>query len=118
MAIQSQILGIAGGTTVRDLNCERLKLSRQLFRFGMKVGAVALLCQDERVFSAMEMAGTPCPYMGKIGLEAAQAWLDNPEKRPDYDKWVKENIKEEEILTDEDSMAIGIGSIIMLLLFL
>tara|TARA_R110002020_G_C16188513_1_gene765356 strand:- start:403 stop:966 length:564 start_codon:yes stop_codon:yes gene_type:complete len=118
MAIQSQILGIAGGTTVRDLNCERLKLSRQLFRFGMKVGAVAMLCQDERVFSAMEMAGTPCPYKGKIGLEAAQAWLDNPEKRPDYKQWVKENTTEEEFPNDEDSAIIGISGLIMLLLLL
>ena len=66
MAIQSQILGIAGGTTVRDLNCERLKLSRALFRMGMKVGAVAMLCQDERVFASMEMAGTPCPYSERL----------------------------------------------------
>ena len=117
IAIQSQILGIAGGTTVRDMNCERLKLSRQLFRFGMKVGAVAMLCQDKRVFSAMEMAGTPCPYMGKIGLDAAKAWLENPEKRPDYDKWVKDNTPEtEEIITDEG--AFGIFSVFLLLLLL
>ena len=116
MAIQSQILGFAGGTTVRDLNCERLKLSRQLFRFGMKVAAVAMLCQDERVFTSMEMAGTPCPYMGKIGLEAAQEWLDNPEKRPDFEQWKKENIKDEEYITDEG--ALGIFSVLLILLFL
>jgi len=117
IAIQSQILGIAGGTTVRDMNCERLKLSRQLFRFGMKVGAVAMLCQDERVFSAMENAGTPCPYMGKIGLDAAKAWAENPEKRPDYDKWVKDNTPEtEEIITDEG--AFGIFSIFLMFLLL
>jgi len=118
IAIQSQILGIAGGTTVRDMNCERLKLSRQLFRFGMKVGAVAMLCQDERVFQAMEMAGTPCPYKGKIGLDAAKAWLENPEKRPDYEQWVKENTTEEEFLSDEDSAILGISGLIMLLLLL
>jgi hypothetical protein len=66
----------------------------------------------------MEMAGTPCPYMGKIGLEAAQAWLDNPEKRPDYDKWVKENTTEEEFLSDEDSAILGISGLIILLLLL
>jgi hypothetical protein len=116
MAIQSQILGIAGGTTVRDLNCERLKLSRALFRMGMKVGAVAMLCQDERVFASMEMAGTPCPYYGKIGLEAAEGWANNPEKRPDYDKWVKENVKEEEFISNES--ALGIFSIILMLFFI
>ena len=115
-AIQSQILGIAGGTSVRDMNCERLKLSRSLYYMGMKVGAVALLCQDERVFQAMEMAGTPCPYMGKIGIEAAQEWLNNPEKRPDYEQWVKENVKDEEYITDEG--ALGIFSVLLILLFI
>ena len=117
-AIQSQILGIAGGTTIRDLNCERLKLSRALFRMGMKVGAVAMLCQDARVFQAMEMAGTPCPYKGQIGVEAAQAWIDNPEKRPDYKQWLKDNkLKEEEFLSD-DTTAFGIFSVLFMLLLL
>ena len=118
MAIQSQILGIAGGTTSRDMNCERLKLSRALNRMGMKVGAVAMLCQDARVFSAMEMAGTPCPYMGKISSEAAQAWLDNPEKRPDYEQWKKENVVDKEIITNEEASGLGIGGLLFLLLLL
>ena len=115
-ALQTQILGLAGGGAIRDLNCERLKLSRALFAMGMKVGAVAMLCQDERIFQAMEMAGTPCPYYGKIGLEAAKGWAENPDKRPDYDKWVKENVKEEEIVSDEG--ALGIFSVLLFLLFL
>ena len=115
-AVQTQILGLAGGTAVRDLNCERLKLSRALYRMGMKVGAVAMLCQDSRVFQAMEMAGTPCPYMGKIGIDAAKEWANNPKKRPDYDQWVKENVKNEEIITDEG--ALGIFSILLILFFI
>ena len=115
-AVQTQILGLAGVTAIRDLNCERLKLSRSLYRMGMKVGAVAMLCQDSRVFQAMEMAGTPCPYFGKIGLDAAKGWAENPEKRPDYDKWVKENVRNEEIITDEG--ALGIFSVLLILLFI
>lgn len=115
-AMQTQILGLAGGGAVRDLNCERLKLSRSLYGMGMKVGAVAMLCQDSRVFQAMEMAGTPCPYFGKIGLDAAKGWAENPEKRPDYDKWVKENVRNEEIITDEG--ALGIFSVLLILLFI
>ena len=115
-AIQSQILGIAGGTSVRDLNCERLKLSKALYYMGMKVAAVSMLCQDQRVFRAMEMAGTPCPYMGKIGVDAAKEWLENPEKRPDYEKWLKENVKDEEYITDES--ALGIFSVLLMLLFI
>ena len=115
-AVQTQILGLAGGGAVRDLNCERLKLSRSLYRMGMKVGAVAMLCQDSRVFQAMEMAGTPCPYFGKIGLDAAKGWAKNPEKRPDYERWVKENVRNEEIITDEG--ALGIFSVLLILLFI
>jgi|TARA_R110000765_G_C18612068_1_gene570542 hypothetical protein len=116
-AIQTQIFGLSAGSSIRDLNCERLKLSRTLFRSGMKVGAVALLCQDERVFQAMEMAGTPCPYMGLIGIQAKEAWAENPEKRPDYDAWRKETITDAKV-TDEEVIGISIGSLLFLLLLL
>jgi hypothetical protein len=73
-AAQTQILGIAIGSTFRDENCERLKLAKNLYDMGMKVAAVATLCQDERVFVAMLNAGTPCPINGKIGTEAKKDW--------------------------------------------
>lgn len=82
-AVQTQILGFSAGRTVRDQNCERIKLSKTLYDMGMRVAAVSLLCQDERVFRSMEMAGTPCPYMGLIGNEATAAWVANNDKRPD-----------------------------------
>jgi hypothetical protein len=74
------------GGTMRDMNCERIKLSKNLYDMGMKVAAVATLCQDERVFSAMLAAGTPCPIDGKIGAQAKEEWerrdvLDNQEKK-------------------------------------
>jgi len=81
-AVQTQILGISGGKTVRDLNCERLKNAKTLYDMGMKVAAVSTMCQDERVFKAMEMAGTPCPYEGEIGDEAKKLWEENPEMKP------------------------------------
>jgi hypothetical protein len=81
-AVQTQILGLSAGTTVRDMNCERLKLSKTLFDMGMKVAAVSTLCQDKRVFDAMMMAGTPCPYDGAIGAEAKQQWKTNEDKQP------------------------------------
>jgi hypothetical protein len=73
-AAQTQILGIAIGSTFTDKNCERLKLSKTLYDMGMKVAAVAALCQDERVFTAMMNAGTPCPIDGKIGETAKSMW--------------------------------------------
>ena len=74
-AVQTQILGISMGGTTRDMNCERIKLSKNLYDMGMKVAAVATLCQDDRVFQAMLDAGTPCPIEGKIGAEAKEAWI-------------------------------------------
>ena len=83
-AVQTQILGIAGATVNTDENCERLKLSRALYGMGMKVAAVSILCQDERIFNAMEMAGTPCPYFGTIGETAQAGWDSHPQHKPGY----------------------------------
>ena len=74
-AVQTQILGFAMGGTMRDMNCERIKLSKNLYDMGMKVAAVANLCQDDRVFQAMLDAGTPCPVEGKIGEQAREIWI-------------------------------------------
>lgn len=84
-AVQTQILGISAGSTVRDINCEKLKNAKTLYDMGMKVAAVSVMCQDPRVFTAMLDAGTPCPIDGKIGEEAKTAWNDpeNESKRPD-----------------------------------
>jgi len=81
-AVQTQILGVSTGQTYRDANCERLKLSKTLYDMGMKVAAVSVICQDRRVFDAMSMAGTPCPYNGKIGEEAYELWKKNPQEMP------------------------------------
>ena len=86
-AAQSVWFGLSFGKTIEDKNCERLKLARSLFGMGMKVASVSLLCQDVRVFHAMEMAGTPCPVDGKIGEAAKQIWDKNPRRRPDYHEW-------------------------------
>ena len=80
--------GVSGGKHARDLNCERIKLSKVLYDYGMKVAAVSLLCQDERVFFAMQMAGTPCPFEGKIGKEALEQWNKYDVERPDYDEYI------------------------------
>ena len=87
--VQTFGLGISGGKHVIDKNCERLKLARILNDFGMKVAAVAILCQDERVFESMIQAGTPCPIDGKIGKEAKKLWSKYDHERPDYDIYVK-----------------------------
>ena len=89
MGVQTFGIGLSGGKHVIDKNCERLKLARILNDFGMKVAAVAILCQDERVFESMIQAGTPCPIDGKIGNEAKQLWSKYDHERPDYNTYVK-----------------------------
>jgi hypothetical protein len=81
-AAQTQIFGISFGGTRVDYNCERLKLSKTLYDMGMKVAAVATMCQDRRVFDAMMNAGTPCPVDGKIGAEAKAIWDADPARIP------------------------------------
>lgn len=81
-AVQTQILGISMGGTMTDYNCERIKLARGVYDMGMKVAAVAIMCQDERVFTAMMNAGTPCPVDGKIGEQAKAIWEADPERKP------------------------------------
>ena len=109
-AVQTQILGIASGITITDENCERIKLSRSLYSMGMKVAAVSTLCADPRVWDAMYMAGTVCPYMGSIGDEARQKWEENPDMIPEGSEVFKkvEMVKQENKttgLTDGQKLA-------------
>ena len=89
LGIQKPLIGGSIGITKRDMNCERMKLSKLLFDFNMKVAAVSILCQDSRVFSAMAHAGTPCPFNGKIGDEALDEWNKYDQQRPDYEEYTK-----------------------------
>jgi len=93
--VQTFGFGISGGKHAIDKNCERLKLARILNDFGMKVAAVAILCQDERVFESMISAGTVCPIDGKIGKEAMALWSRYGHERPDYKTYIK-RIKDRE----------------------
>jgi hypothetical protein len=117
-AVQTQILGISTGTQFTDDNCERLKNSKTLYDMGMKVAAVSLMCQDERVFKAMMNAGTPCPYDGKIGAEAKAAWAEELAG----ENWDQHNARmvEEGILDDQDKKTAaatgGLASLLLLLL--
>ena len=106
--VQTFGIGVSAGKSFRDKNCERIKLSRELNSLGMKVAAVAILCQDERVFFAMEQAGTPCPFEGKIGKQAKAAWKKYDKLRPDYETYVnnlkiiqKKNEEEEKQMTKD-----------------
>lgn len=94
-AVQTQILGISAGTTFTEDNCLRLKNAKTLYDMGMKVAAVSVMCQDENVFDAMMMAGTPCPYEGQIGEAAKIGWESHEEtQREKHGAENKSNVKE------------------------
>lgn len=69
-------VSFSAGNYYVDENCERRKSATLLSKFGMKVAAISLMCQDPTVFDAMWNAGTPCPFEGLIGDKAKQKWLD------------------------------------------
>ena len=113
-AVQTQILGISTGQAYRDANCERLKIAKVLYDMGMKVAAVSVMCADFRTYDAMMKAGTPCPYDGKIGMEAKELWKKNPKQVPK-----KENVKSMdrgEFLEKLMSGIIGVALLAMLAL--
>jgi hypothetical protein len=111
-AIQTQILGVSTGTQVTDDNCEMLKNAKTLYDMGMKVAAVSVMCQDQRVFEAMLNAGTPCPKDGLIGDAARTAWevAENPEPKAEE--------KEEKDFTNDEKTLIGVGGVGILFLLL
>jgi hypothetical protein len=80
-AISSTVIGVSGGSVYTDTNCERIKLAKTLNDLGLKVAAVGILCEDERVWRAMEMSGSPCPIGGSIGDSARKAWAEREPKR-------------------------------------
>jgi hypothetical protein len=120
-AVQNNVLGIATGVLVDDELCQLLKLSRSQYSYGMKVSAVALLCQDHRVWDSMTDAGTPCPVNGLIGAEAAQYWSDHPDQIPEGSRYKASYVQqvkvEEEPKGDMDALKnFGLMALSMLLL--
>ena len=72
------VIGFSGsfGSYMVDEECERRKSVAVMAKLGMKVAAIALMCQDEKVWKAMMDAGTPCPIDGLIGEKAKARWIE------------------------------------------
>jgi hypothetical protein len=114
-AVQTQILGISAGRTVRDMNCEKLKNAKTMYDMGMKVAAVSIMCQDERIFSAMLNAGTPCPKDGLVGDKARLAWeMEAVEEEIERDQ----NNVIKRMFDENGETKIGLGVILSSLAFL
>ena len=121
-SVQNNIVGLASGIVIDDELCQKLKLSRSMYAYGMKVAAVSILCQDPRVWDAMTDAGTPCPAKGFIGTEAAQYWSNHPSEIPDASKYKPEylqaKVDKQEPTGDNDALKnFGLMALSLLLLF-
>ena len=110
-AVQTQILGISAGTTFTEANCVRLKNAKTLYDMGMKVAAVSVMCQDKKIFDAMNHAGTPCPYQGQIGEAARLGWETHVAE-------TEKEIRESDGInvTPKDAVSGGLGILAFLLL--
>ena len=121
-SVQNNIVGLASGIVIDDELCQKLKLSRAMYAYGMKVAAVSILCQDPRVWDAMTDAGTPCPAKGFIGAEAEQYWTNHPSEIPDGSKYKPEylqaKVDKQEPTGDNDALKnFGLMALSLLLLF-
>jgi len=115
-SIQTQVLGISGGTTIRDLNCERLKNAARMYDMGLKIAAVSLMCQDKRIWDAMAASNTFCPINGLVGDAAKTEWENNPHLVPGYVAGKKEEWDDDDKATAKG--AAGIGGLFLALLLL
>ena len=80
-AISGGIISVAGGTAIEDDACQRRKYAKVLNDLGLKVAAVSVMCEDIKVWNAMELSGSPCPIGGATGVAARSAWYDLYPKR-------------------------------------
>jgi len=116
-SLQTVGVGFSSGTYEVDPNCDRRRDAKLLSDLGMKVAAVARMCEATEVWRSMFLSGTPCPLLlnGKlvVGKRAVLAMKRQPEIYiPDYNKDTKEwyniilNIGEED--TDEEDTTTSI----------
>ena len=94
--VQTQVFGIStGGVIVTDEHCMRLKSARAMNAVGLKTVAASILSTDATTFKAMWMSGVYPPIDGKLGNEARELWLGNPQLLPSP-------LTFKELLTSED----------------
>ena len=118
-SLQTVGVGFSSGGYHVDPECNRRRDAKVLADLGMKVSAVARMCQSTDVWKAMFVSGTPCPILnnGKlvVGKRAMLVMKRQPETYiPDYSKKTKDwynnvlNIGGED--TDEEDTIISISA--------
>jgi len=117
-SLQTVGLGISTGKYDVDPNCDRRRDAKLLSDLGMKVAAVARLCESVEVWRSMFLSGTPCPILsnGKlvVGKRAILTMKRQPEIYiPDYNEDTKEwyntllNIGGEDTDEEDDTISVS-----------
>jgi len=117
-SLQTVGLGISTGKYDVDPNCDRRRDAKLLSDLGMKVAAVARLCESVKVWRSMFLSGTPCPILsnGKlvVGKRAMLTMKRQPEIYiPDYNEDTKEwyntllNIGGEDTDEEDDTISVS-----------
>lgn len=100
-SLQTVAVGFSSGTYKRDFDCNRRRDAKVLSDLGMKVAAIARMCEDITVWRSMFLSGTPCPILqrGKlvVGKRAFLVMKTQPEIYiPDYGK-VKRSLTDTQV---------------------
>jgi len=90
-SLSTGVIGLSSGKYREDEHCNRRRDAKVLSDLGMKVAAVARMCESLEVWKSMFISGTPCPILtrGKlvVGKRAYLMMKTNPELYiPDYGK--------------------------------
>lgn len=114
-SLQTGIIGYSRGTYKNDEHCNRRRDALVLSQLGMKVSAIARLCQNVQVWKAMLVAGTPCPIISNgqlvVGKRAFLVMKRQPDIYiPDYNHrtegWYNTILGIGEAQTNEESESI------------
>lgn len=94
-SVQTVVVGWSEGKYKIDEECNRRRDAKVLSDLGMKVAAVARMCESVEVWRSMFISGTPCPILSNgrliVGKRAFLVMKMNPETYiPDYNKKTKE----------------------------
>ena len=94
-SVQTVVVGWSKGKYKIDEECNRRRDAKVLSDLGMKVAAVARMCESVEVWRSMFISGTPCPILSNgrliVGKRAFLVMKMNPETYiPDYNKKTKE----------------------------
>lgn len=117
-SVQTVVVGWSEGKYKIDENCNRRRDAKVLSDLGMKVAAVARMCEAVDVWKSMFLSGTPCPILsnGKlvVGKRAMLVMKRQPDVYiPDYNEDTKDwyntilNIGGETVDEEDDIISVS-----------